>query len=182
MFEIHGLNLVLDANLIMSLISYLIMGAGLYTLAKRREQEKPWLAWVPIGNIWLLGDIVDEIKRQLDHKQTRYSSLLPSPSIIFLSLPLADWLIGIVFGQAFVQKFSYNAFLAACFSFALIYSIVVAVYYYIALSRLFLDYAPSMRGLYTVLSILFPTLVPSVLIFIIRNNESESYNDMADAE
>lgn len=47
---------------IFSVISYILQGMSFYTVAKRRGIEKPWLAWVPIGNTWILGCISDQYR------------------------------------------------------------------------------------------------------------------------
>jgi hypothetical protein len=43
-------------------ISYIFSSKGMYAIAKRRGIEKPWLAWVPVGNMWLLGCISDQFR------------------------------------------------------------------------------------------------------------------------
>ena len=49
------LALVLVAGLILAVLSAL----ALYTIAKRREIANPWLAWIPLGQAWILGSISD---------------------------------------------------------------------------------------------------------------------------
>ena len=44
---------------LVSLTVYLITAGTLYTIAQRREIDKPWLAWVPVGQMYLLGTISD---------------------------------------------------------------------------------------------------------------------------
>ena len=34
----------------------------MYAVAQRRGIEKPWLAWVPVGNAWLMGCISDQYR------------------------------------------------------------------------------------------------------------------------
>lgn len=46
----------------MTVGNYVLMALGLYTIAKRRGINKPWLAWVPVGNFWLLGCISDQYR------------------------------------------------------------------------------------------------------------------------
>ena len=42
-----------------SVISYVLGAVGMYRIAKRRGIYHKWLAWIPIGNSWLLGCISD---------------------------------------------------------------------------------------------------------------------------
>lgn len=39
---------------------YVLQSLGIYTIAKRRGIHNPWLAWLPIGNMWMLGSISDQ--------------------------------------------------------------------------------------------------------------------------
>ena len=43
-------------------ISYVLQGIGMYTIAKRRGIHNPWMAWVPFVNAWLLGSISDQFQ------------------------------------------------------------------------------------------------------------------------
>ncbi len=47
----------------MGLASYVLLSLALYTIAKRRGIHKPWTAWVPVANIWLLGCISDQYRQ-----------------------------------------------------------------------------------------------------------------------
>ena len=38
---------------------YVLQALSLYSLAKRREINKPWLAWIPLANAWILGSLSD---------------------------------------------------------------------------------------------------------------------------
>ncbi len=41
-------------------IAHVLMGWGLHALAKRRIIRYAWLAWLPIGNLWILGSLADQ--------------------------------------------------------------------------------------------------------------------------
>lgn len=57
---------------LMSAVTYVFFAIALYSMAKRRGLYKPWLAWVPIFNVYLLGDIADDIcRRQGEEKNYR---------------------------------------------------------------------------------------------------------------
>lgn len=45
-----------------SVVAYILQGKAFSAIARRRGIEKPWLAWVPIGNMWLLGCISDQYR------------------------------------------------------------------------------------------------------------------------
>ena len=53
--------IVLLLALAFSIVSYVLSAVGIYRIAKRRGIHHAWLAWVPVGNSWLLGSISDII-------------------------------------------------------------------------------------------------------------------------
>ena len=44
----------------LSILAYILQALALYTIAKRRGIRKPWLAWIPFGNSWILGSLSDQ--------------------------------------------------------------------------------------------------------------------------
>lgn len=42
------------------LTDYILSSLGLMRLAKRRGISAPWLSWIPLGNTWITGSLVDE--------------------------------------------------------------------------------------------------------------------------
>lgn len=65
-----------------SVISYVLCGKGLSTIARRRGIEKPWLAWVPVGNMWLLGCISDQYRYVVHGLETNRRGNLLTMGII----------------------------------------------------------------------------------------------------
>ena len=43
-----------------SIVSYILTSLGTYTIAERRGIRHPWLTWIPVGNLWILGSISDQ--------------------------------------------------------------------------------------------------------------------------
>lgn len=41
------------------LVVYVLQALGLYRIAKRRGLRHCWLAWIPVGSLWALGNIAD---------------------------------------------------------------------------------------------------------------------------
>ena len=58
---------------IISILTYVLLALGMYTIAKRRGIKNPWLAWLPIGSSWILGSISDHyryaVKREIKSKR-----------------------------------------------------------------------------------------------------------------
>lgn len=47
---------------ILAIASYVLTSMALYAMAKRRGIHKPWLAWVPVFNCWILGSLSDQYR------------------------------------------------------------------------------------------------------------------------
>ncbi len=127
--------------LLIGAVFYILKSIGLSTLASNRGIQDPWLAWIPVADLYIAGQLVGE----LDIGSYRLENLaLWFPVIvvggIFLSgMPGIGWLISIGVSVFFIW-FTFKFF------------------------EIYTDQAI----LYTVLSVLL-CLLP-VFIFIIRNN------------
>ena len=68
MMSVFGLLIVMIIALVVtvgvSAAVYIIGALGVYTLAKRRNMDKPWLAWLPVGQEYLLGKMSDDISME----------------------------------------------------------------------------------------------------------------------
>ena len=53
---------VLGVIWLISIAAYVLQSVSLYTIAKRRCIKKPWLAWIPVGKLWILGSIADQYR------------------------------------------------------------------------------------------------------------------------
>lgn len=129
-------------------LAYVLRALSLHTMAKNRGLENAWLAWVPVGCNWLLGQIADDINRR-QGKKTNYSLVL-----LVLSAAAAAGGFSLVLLP-----------LSALFSAAL--SIAVSVVYFIALYDIYQDYAPKNAVVFLVLSILLS--LQWLLLFILRD-------------
>lgn len=75
---------------IVATASYVFSCLGIYTIAKRRGIDKPWLAWLPIGNVWIIGSISDQYQQQMKNKQTKRRKIL-------LGMDIVGYVLSIVF-------------------------------------------------------------------------------------
>ena len=136
-----------------ALVTYVLQSVGLYTMAKRRGIQNPWLAWIPIGNRWLLGALADDAHFRRG-RRTSYG-------IILLAVTAASALSGLgLLVNPLIGIFSGLAGLAAM------------VVYYIVLYEVYQDYAPKNAVLFLVLSILLS--VQWVILFILRSRRPVS--------
>ncbi|MGN5651039.1 hypothetical protein [Bacillus sp. Brlt_9] len=51
---------IITLILILSSLAYILTSLGLMTLAKNAGIKNPWLAWIPIANLWIWGELISE--------------------------------------------------------------------------------------------------------------------------
>jgi hypothetical protein len=49
-------------SFLLSVAMYVFGSLGLYTLASRRGIRNPWLAWIPVVNVWIIGSLSDQYR------------------------------------------------------------------------------------------------------------------------
>ena len=49
-------------SFLLSVATYVLSALGLYTIASRREIRHPWMAWIPLLNVWLMGSLSDQYR------------------------------------------------------------------------------------------------------------------------
>ena len=49
---------------VLVVVAFVLQGWAMFTIARRRGIPLPWLAWVPIGDYWMLGAISDHYQKQ----------------------------------------------------------------------------------------------------------------------
>lgn len=54
----YAVTLVLSVGF--SLLLWILRSLGLYTAAHRRGIKNPWMAWVPVAELWILGSLSDQ--------------------------------------------------------------------------------------------------------------------------
>lgn len=80
-----------------SLVRYVINGLAQYRIASRRGLKYPWLAWVPIGKFYVLGQISDQYRTTvLGKKSNRRKQLLALALIPKVGSVVGNALYGIV--------------------------------------------------------------------------------------
>lgn len=129
--------------IIIGIVLYILSAIGLYKLADNRNIANPWLAFIPVVNLYILGLIV---------KKLRFEAFeIPSPELvlpigcivaaILRSVPLLGWLAAVAYLLLML----------------------------LTLYRLYCIYRPVQAVLWLVLSIVLPFMGP-IFVFIIRND------------
>ena len=49
-------------SMALGIATYVLTALTFYTVALRRGLNNPWLAWIPVANLWLLGSISDQYR------------------------------------------------------------------------------------------------------------------------
>ena len=47
---------------LIGIATYVLSALGLYTIAKRRGLNHPWLAWIPVASAWIVGSLSDQYR------------------------------------------------------------------------------------------------------------------------
>ncbi|MEL7661989.1 DUF4190 domain-containing protein [Acetobacterium wieringae] len=148
------LGIILVVSLVIGLICYVFNSLGLYTMAKNRNLDNPWLAWIPLASNYLMGELInDDVSISTWH--------IPYAKLFLPLMGLALTVVMTILG--FIPYL--GAFMG------IILSLALSFYYYAAQFWLYSIYDKDHRVLYLVLSIIFPFLGP-IFVFIIRNRDA----------
>ena len=163
-------------NLVFPVVAYILQAISFQTIARRRGIQKPYLAWIPVANMWLLGCIGDQyryVNRGTDRKCRKK----------LLWLTIATWVVTALFWLAvFGAEYAvvkgiqtavaliFAVLAALCFFQYIIVVVAAVVYQYIAIFDYFRSCDPNRAVLYLVMSILLPITYP-VLLLLLRNED-----------
>ena len=139
--------------LIVAVILYVFTALSLFTMAKNKGIDHAWFAWIPVLQNYLQGELIDDVVPFF------------SPSTL---IPQAKWIL--LAGAILVGCVSQVKYVGS------IVAVVYAVYYYLAMYRLYKLYDADHCVVYTVLSIIFAVTGP-FFMFAIRNNSPVEYLD-----
>jgi len=165
--------------------AYVLTSLALYTIAKRRCINHPWLAWIPLVNCWLLGSLSDQyryvVKGQIKSKRKLLLMLNAAiaaltTSIVALAVAVAvQGVRGAMYGmrEEVILRDLMGPLLGILgISVPLaIVGIVYAVLRYMALYDIYTSCDPDNNVLFTVLSILFHFTEPFFLFFSRNKDE-----------
>ena len=165
---------------------YVFTALSLYTIAKRREISKPWMAWIPVVNCWILGSISDQYRYVAKGETRNKRKTLLILNIINCVLAIA-FVVGL-----FVMMFNvvenivmYNmmdeeemliqimkslggmmGMILPLFGISIAYAIIS----YMALYDVYASCDPNNKVLYLVLGIFFG-IAQAICLFICRNKD-----------
>lgn len=157
---------------------YVLQSLGFYTIAKRREIRNPWLAWLPVGNMWILGSISDQYQYVAKGRvRNKRKALLGLMLAMYLALTLI-W-VGVfvsILSEAMAMDASEVLLGATVGGMVIVYlillviSVIAVVFQYMALYDLYASCEPGNSVLYLVLSIFLGVVLP-FFIFACRKKD-----------
>lgn len=164
---------------LLSVAAYVLTALGLYTVAQRRGLNRPWLAWIPVVNCWILGSLSDQYQYVVkgEIKSKRKVLLVLNILSAIISTAMICVCIAMVVGltSGILQGADEEAMLHAvmgpvvgilglCLPLIGI-AIAMAIVRYMALYDIYRSMDPANSTLFTVLSIIVSITEPFFLFF-----------------
>lgn len=165
--------------LAVAVVTYVFQSLAIYKMASRRGINNPWLAWVPVGNVWIMGSLSDQYQYVVKGKVTNRRKILMGLEIalvvVYLAFYVLAFIVGIMSGMApatdAAATSAVGGLLAMVVALVMVaVAIVMTVFQYITLYDIFNSADPNNAVLYFVLSILVSITLP-ILLFICRNKD-----------
>ena len=155
-------------SMLLGIASWVLSAVAIYVIARRRGLTKPWLAWVPVVNVWLLGSLSDQYQYVVKRKNTSRRKWL-------LALNLVKPVLGALVTGFGIAAFAPGAYYGVDWQAAMVAvgfalpmavaAVAAAVIRYIALYDLYRSLDPANAVLFLVLSILCNITEPFFLFF-----------------
>ena len=179
-----------------SIAMYVLQALGMYRIANRRGIPNPWLAWIPVAQMWTLGSISDQYQYVAKGKVKNRRKILLGLQIAMAVCGILIVVMAILFTASAVQteltEMSVNMDMGlnievsnadidmggvgAVIGMVVVYlamfaiAIVMMVFTYIACYDLFASCHPDNAAMFLVLSIFFNVTLP-FFIFAVRNKD-----------
>ena len=184
---ILGVMLIFNlAIIVLNIAMYILQSLGMYTIAQRRGIKHPWLAWLPVTNMWILGSIADQYRYVACGQVRNRRKVLLGLTIAYVAMGLMilfasmGWTVNLLMQ---VQELQYMAeaqaiaYIAKFFMgilgillLALVVAVVLTVFQYICLYDLYASCNPENKVVFLVLSILVNVTMP-FFVFACRKKD-----------
>lgn len=130
--------------IILGIILYVFMAIGMQSMATKLKIENPWLAWIPIANIYLVGRVAGDQVTIFNKTIQKLGSVL---------------LIGCICACV-ISAIPIIGFIA---------SIAFAIIYFVALYKIYRIFAENNAVLFCILSIVLSVTAPFLIYFASKN-------------
>lgn len=113
---------------ILGIVCYVLSAFALMKMAQNEDIEYAWLAWIPFGNMWVLGELITEkLKGNGGIKLLVVGVISFFVSMIPVIGPLAVAVVGVVIMYWLLEKYSENTILHT------VLSIIIPAYFAIVI-------------------------------------------------
>ncbi len=166
---------------IFGIATYVLTSLALYTVAQRRGLNRPWLAWIPVVNCWIIGSLSDQYRYVVKGEVKSKRKVLLILQLLLLVMGIAMAVVAIVTVVNLVSNTVLGAPISEREAMEMVLgplvgivgmclpvmgiSIAYAVIRYMALYDIYRSMDPVNCVLFTVLSILFGVTEPFFLFF-----------------
>lgn len=82
-------------SMAIGIATYVLTALAIYTVAKRRGLKNPWLAWIPVADVWLLGSISDQYRYLVKRENKSKRKILLTLSILSAVCGIAMACLGV---------------------------------------------------------------------------------------
>lgn len=175
---LSGIFAMVPSGLI-AIAAYVLSSMAFYTIAARRGLGKPWLAWIPVANNYLVGSVSDQYRYVVRRERKNKRVVLLVLSIIrcVLSVVVMTQLIAVIGKGITGAMWNYSErrileeimgsvvnLLCMCLPLSAV-AIAYAIIRFMALYDIYKSLDPNNSVLYLVLSILMGVTEPFFLFF-----------------
>ena len=167
---------------LIGLVCFVFESISLYAIAKRRRIRRPWLSWIPICNLWILGSISDQyqyvVKRRVRNRRkvllatgivTTLLGIAIAAAAIFLIVDSIVALSGAYLSDAWFMNLALTLSLLSLLMTG--FAVWHVVYTYMAYYDVFSSCDPDTKTVFLVVGIIFQMVVPFFL-FADRNRDN----------
>lgn len=163
-------------SFVYSVLVYVLQSLGMYTIANRRGIHNPWLAWIPVANVWTLGSISDQYQYVAKGKVRNRRKILLGLNIALIVLMIAFFIVYMVTVFSLIEETMISEpemmdvigpllTILGAFLVLMVVAIIQTVFAYIAYYDLFASCKPDNAVLFLVLGIFFSFLLPYFVFF-----------------
>lgn len=131
--------------LLIGIVGYVLMALGLMTMAQKRGIDNPWMAWIPVANLWIVGKLIGKMEIG--------GNTIEQPELILVIASVAPMVLGAI--PVIGQLIGLASFIIT----------LMAMY------QLFKMYAPNNAVMFIVLAVIFNILAMGIILFRIKDNE-----------
>ena len=169
----------------LQIAGYILLALGLYSIARRRGIQYPWMGWIPVANLWLIGSVSDQYQYVFRGAIKNKRKVLLTIGIVYGVLVFV--LIGMLMGEILRMALSMPYYMSdeAMMTWAsslmlkmggfllliLPLAVTLIVLQYMAFYDIYRSCNPGHAVLFLVLSILIPFTAP-FFVFCNRNSDA----------